>query len=261
MNRDEHRTYIRSSLANIMREVVCSAKLLGNGMEFSAVNGYLLQSLFLQMTGAQEQKMKCICWELATDDLNYRNKRYYNKGWALNQCSTLNDKTSVYEDLFSAINSREDGFRLFANTIAKRDFINEILEHIKEVFENTNIALFHKQKYESFKILFANLDAANIITDKNNIFQKGNRDAPISGVSTRTEVFAIYSLLYRHRNRCAHNTPSYQLNLPHLQELRDSNYQKYDNIFLFYAILLMIDEIFRRLYDKYEELRELDIRY
>lgn len=260
MNRDEHRTYIRSDLASIMREVVCSANLLGNGMEFFAVNGYLLQSLFLQMTGAQEQKIKCICWELASDDLNYRYKRYYN-GWTLNQCSTLDDKNRVYEDLLSAIVCRVPNFALFTDNTAKRIFCDEILEQMKKVFDDTNIAKFHKRKYESFKALFTNLNSNNIAVDKKHIFKNGNKEAPISAVATDTEMFAIYSLLYKHRNRCAHNTPSYQLNLPHLHELRDLKYQKYDNIFMFYASLLMIDGILRRLFVKYESLREIDVRY
>jgi len=259
MNRDEHKTYIKNDLSKIVQEVVCSANLLGDGMEFFAVNGYLLQSLFLQMTGAQEQKMKCICWELATDDLNYRHKRYYT-GWTLNQCSTLNDKTHIYEDLLKAIVRREPTFQLFVNDTAKRIFRDEILEQMKTVFENTNIALCHKQKYESFKAIFMNLDEKNIVTDKKNIFKNGNKDAPVFNVTPDTEIYAIYSLLYKHRNRCAHNTPSYQLNFPHLQDLRDEKLQKYDNIFLFYALLLMIDGIFRRLFVKYESLQEMEPR-
>lgn len=260
MNRDEHKTYIKNDLAKIMREVVCSANLLGNGMEFFAVNGYLLQSLFLQMTGAQEQKMKCICWELATDDLSYRHRRYYT-GWTLNQCSTLNDKNHVYEDLLRAIVCRESTFKLFVDNTAKRNFLDDILDQMKTVFENTNIALCNKPKYELFKAIFMNLKEENIVTDKKYIFQNGNKDAPISNVTPDTEVFAIYSLLYKHRNRCAHNTPSYQLNFPHLQDLRDVKFQKYDNIFLFYALLLMIDGIFRRLFVKYESLREMEPIY
>ena len=33
---------------------------------------YVLQTTFLKMTGSQEQKLKCIQWELATDDYEYR---------------------------------------------------------------------------------------------------------------------------------------------------------------------------------------------
>lgn len=238
MNRDEHITYIRHNLEKIVRDVVSTANLLGKGMEFSAVSGYLLQSLFLQMTGAQEQKMKCICWELATDDLSYRHKRYYS-GWTLNQCSTLADKTAVYEDLMSAILFRKPNYKIFNNNLEKETFRNDVLSMMSTIFDNTNIAIYNKQKYESFKDILNNLNTQNIVADNKNIFKKGDKTAPILKVTPDTEVFAIYTLLYNHRNRCAHNTPSYQLNFPHLQDLRNAKYQKYDNIFLFFATLLI----------------------
>ncbi len=56
--------------------------------------------------------------------------------------------------------------------------------------------------------------------------------------------------LYKHRNRVAHNTQSYQRNLPTLKTLANENYQ-YDNYFVWFAILVLIDEIFIILYEKY----------
>ena len=35
-----------------------------------------MQSIFMKMTGAQEQKMKCICWEIATIDFDLRRDIY-----------------------------------------------------------------------------------------------------------------------------------------------------------------------------------------
>lgn len=253
MNKDEHHTFIKSDLADIMREVVRSANLLGDGLDYYAVHGYLLQSLFLQMTGAQEQKMKCICWVLATNDLSYRQKRYYN-GWTLNQCSTLIDKSHVYEDLIGAILKVEPTYTPFPSNNDKDNYRDEILSIMKSVFDNTNIARICLNKYNTFKTVFGALNASNFIPSNKAIFKNGNKDAPILGVQNDTEMFAIYTLLYRHRNRCAHNTPSYQLNLPHMLELKDDLYQKYDNIFLFFATLLMIDGLFRRLYEKYISL-------
>lgn len=253
MNRDEHITYIRSSLLNLMREVICTTNHLGNGMEANMVNGYLLQSLFLQMTGAQEQKMKCICWELATNDLTYRYKRYYD-GWSLSQCSTLNDKSHVYEDILTAILKIEPTYKLFANDADKGAFINNVFNSVKSIFDATNLACFHKKKYDQFKTFFPSLRVANITPTNKHIFKNGEKDFPVSKAVADTEMFAVYSLLYKHRNRCAHNTPSYQLNLPHLQELRDEKHQKYDNIFIFYTTLIMIDELFRRLFEKYMSL-------
>lgn len=257
MNRDEHRTYIRSSLLLILKESVSTINQLGKGMEFYAVSGQLLNSLFLQMTGAQEQKMKCICWELATNDLKYRYKRYYN-GWSLNQCSTLVDKCKIYEDLMSAIKSKDRSYKLFANNRAKDDFRDEVYLSLTSILDGTNISSLYKKQYQVFKDTFSNISAVNITPSDKIFFTKGDKDEPIAKVSPDTELFAIYALLYEHRNRCAHNTLSYQLNLPHLNKLRDANVQKYDNIFLFIAVLIMIDEIFRRVFEKYESLEFSD---
>lgn len=193
------------------------------------------------MTGAQEQKMKCICWELATDDLEYRYKTYYQK-WNLGECSQLKDKTAIYKDLYSAIKAQELNYEPF-NDEEKKGLIDKILKNMTDVFDNTNMSSLEKEKYEAFKDFFSNLKPTNITCDNKNIFAGG-------------EVTKIYDHLYRYRNRCAHNTLSYQLNNPDLSKLRDSDFQKYDNIFLFYAVLLMIDEIFVRLFAKYEELRD-----
>lgn len=256
MNREEHITFIRSQLLNIPKEVICTANHLGRGMEANMVTGYLLQSLFLQMTGAQEQKMKCICWEMATNDLKYRYKRYY-KGWTLSECSTLEDKSHVYEDLLSSIHRMDDTYKLFNNDTDKTSFVNRITNNICTIFDATNIVEFQKTKYDEFKDFFSNLHPSNIVPTNKVIFKIGNKDFPVSNVATDTEMFAVYSILYNQRNKCAHNTTSYQLNLPHLQDLRDVKYQKYDNMFIFLTTLIIIDEIFRRLFDKYMSLINL----
>ncbi len=56
--------------------------------------------------------------------------------------------------------------------------------------------------------------------------------------------------VYRHRNRCAHNTLSYQENLPTLNKLMDNDYV-YENYFLRYAMLTLIDGITVTLYKNY----------
>lgn len=50
---------------------------------------------------------------------------------------------------------------------------------------------------------------------------------------------------------------SYQDNLPPLWKLRDSYLQKHYNIFLFIAVLVMIDEMIMKAYSEYERLEML----
>jgi hypothetical protein len=62
-------------------------------------------------------------------------------------------------------------------------------------------------------------------------------------------------IVYRHRNRCAHNLVSYQENLPTLSTLSDKEYD-YNNYFFRFSLLILIDEIFIKLYKKYIEALE-----
>jgi hypothetical protein len=253
MNREEHLTFINTSIVGIMRDVVSSANLLGDGMAFYSVHGYLLQSLFLQMTGAQEQKMKCICWELATNNLQYRYDRYY-KGWSLSECSTLENKSKVYEDLMDAVQKMDSSYKPYPDNNAKKALRDGILNQVSAVFDGTNIAKLKKKEFDSFVATFGTFAESNFVPDNGHLLKKGNKDAPLAHISTDTKMFAVYHLLYTHRNGCAHNTPSYQLNLPHLYELKDESYQTYNNIFMFYATLILIDEVFRKVFAHYQEL-------
>lgn len=146
---------------------------------------------------------------------------------------------------------------IFKDDTSKESFRDSILHDMEKIFEKSNIALLYKKEYEDFKVTFSVISARNITPSEKLLFKKGDKDNPVYGASTETELFAIYSLLYECRNRCAHNTLSYQLNLPNLNLLRDNKYQKYNNLFLFFAVLLMIDEIMIRLFDDYETSRQI----
>jgi len=57
------------------------------------------------------------------------------------------------------------------------------------------------------------------------------------------------------RNRIAHNTLSYQQNLPDLDGLKnESRYSR--NYFFWFAILVLIDEIFMEFYREYSKCLE-----
>ena len=61
-----------------------------------------------------------------------------------------------------------------------------------------------------------------------------------------------YEELYNQRNRIAHNTLSYQQNLPDFNILK--NEKEYSrNYFLWFAILLLIDNIFIEMYKLYQD--------
>lgn len=64
-----------------------------------------------------------------------------------------------------------------------------------------------------------------------------------------------YKELYNQRNRIAHNTQSYQQNLPDFKKLSiEQDYSR--NYFLWFSILLLIDNIFIELFKTYIGLSE-----
>ena len=57
----QHSDFILSPLIKILKDGIAASRATGDGIDSYPMGEYLMQSLFLKMTGAQEQKMKCIC--------------------------------------------------------------------------------------------------------------------------------------------------------------------------------------------------------
>ena len=72
MYMSEHAGFILSPLSDILREGNSACRGIGDEMASFALSEYVMQTIFIKMTGALEQKMKCICWDMATKDFEYR---------------------------------------------------------------------------------------------------------------------------------------------------------------------------------------------
>ena len=99
--------------------VVSSASSIGNGIEISVINDYIFHS------GAQEQKLKCVVWDLANRDLQYRYERYQK--WNLGECSAIKEKNSVYADIINHIHLQNPIYKMFADEIEKSVSWNKYL--------------------------------------------------------------------------------------------------------------------------------------
>lgn len=132
-----HSEFIETPLTNLLRDVVSDSNNITNGVEFYGICGYVLHSLFLRLTGAQEQKLKCICWDLATEDYEYRYSRY-NK-WELGECSRLKDKSTIFSDLVDAVRSIKSTYSVFGGSVAnKQTFVTNTFNSIKCIFDKSN---------------------------------------------------------------------------------------------------------------------------
>ena len=108
MQSEEQRKFILTPIVEILQEAVNACKGIGQGIETQSLSEYVLQTTFLKMTGAQEQKLKCICWEMATNDYGYR-YQYLKKNYG--ECSSYSDKSSIYKDLTEAVKKMDNQFK------------------------------------------------------------------------------------------------------------------------------------------------------
>ena len=182
--------------------------------------------------------MKCICWGIATYDYEYRYRRYTLE--QLGECSTYKEKKIVYKDLIEQIKKHIHDFdvSIFLN---KEQIRTATLSEMSDIFSNTNFSTWSQKNFVEFTNN-TTLIQNNHFGSMSNLFENVLQDR--------------YSQLYIHRNRCAHNTLSYQQNLPTLQTIVNENY-RYDNYFVRFALLILLDKIFIELYKKYMEVLDL----
>lgn len=231
MNR--HKDFILSPITAILQEVATANVGIGNGIETYPLSEYVLQSVFLKMTGFQEQKMKCICWELATNDYEYRYKRYTIKPFG--ECSTYDEKKTVYKDLIDLIKKYKPNFDV-SQEIDRQAILGDTISKLEDIFLKSNLSTWTQGDFHHFINNHTNLIKDTHFASMGNLFENVLQDK--------------YSLLYKHRNRCAHNTLSYQENLPTLKELFSKDYI-HENYPMRFSLLILIDKIFIELYGIY----------
>lgn len=234
-----HYDFIKSPISKILLDAVSVCNGIGNGMEVFPITDYLLQSVFIKMTGFQEQKIKCIYWELATVDYEFR---YDFTKKPLGECSSYKDKNEIYSELLSQIKKHNNSFELLNNK--KSIILNNVTNELTSIFENTNFLVLGRKKYNQFLETWSNIDE-NHFAVNDNLFHLNNiknKDYPLKKIYEKH--------LYKNRNRIAHNTLSYQQNLPTLKVLENNEY-KYENYFLWFSILILIDKLQIELYNQY----------
>ncbi|VTY27763.1 hypothetical protein [uncultured Streptococcus sp.] len=277
-----HKAFIFTPITTVLKEAVAASYVIGNGIETYALSEYIMNSLFLKMTGFQEQKMKCIAWEMATYDYEYRRILLQNKD-NLGEYSSYKAKSAIYQRLTSLIMSLNKKFDI--SDIDKQKLIDDSLEGIKNIFSNSGLATWTQKKFNYF--------VGNVITNTEQFLMNNDKlfeDLPkepkepdeskydltnekgekaykkqlekyennISSfyINTELNLKIKYEELYDNRNKLAHNTLSYQDNLPSLKALQNES-DSSRNFFVWFFILVLIDNIFMDLFQKYmAELEE-----
>ena len=145
---NNHTNFILKPIANVLKDAITASAGIGNGIETYPLCDYIFQSTFLKMTGFQEQKMKCICWEIASNDYEYRYKRYSQN--PLGECSCIEEKNKVYSDLINQITKRNPTFDI-QSTINKQELLLEIRTEIATLFDHTNWSIWLQNDYNKYK--------------------------------------------------------------------------------------------------------------
>lgn len=250
-----HSEFILTPVANILHDTAIITCSMNCGIEMYPLWDNIMQSVFMKMTGAQEQKMKCVCWEIATVDFDLRRDIYYP--WELNECSRIEDKKKILKHLINTVAKLEKGFdiRTFDLSQIWND-TRSILEQFHEYSKNMGFCEREYQEYvEIFNTLGAHcLNQLSFFQNCANCSNRMNLNKPYT-CSVQKNLNEMYKYLYRHRNRCAHNLTSYQQNRPSLDVLFDVNYV-YENYYIRFALLIIIDKILISLYQTFQ--KEID---
>ena len=237
-----HNKFILSPVSNILKDVVSASSGIGDGIETYPLCDYVMQSVFLKMTGAQEQKMKCIVWELATNDYDYRYERFTKS--PLGECSNYTEKKTIYNDLIKQI-EKYIGSSFVLNSIEKNNILQKTNKLITDTFLGTNLLIWTQMSFNEYEIIWNDISDEYFAIKKELFIKKDN-------ISSRGKaLFEMYDEhLYKHRNRVAHNTLSYQQNLPTLNTLEKNDYL-YNNYFIYFSIIILIDKTIMYLYNEY----------
>lgn len=246
-----HSNFIYTPLSDILEDAANATQCIGQSIDVFPLCDYIMQSIFMKMTGAQEQKMKCICWELATVDFEIRYDLYNN--WNLGECSALSAKNKIFVILLKAISKIKDDFNP-NSAIDKNSILQATKDTLIKFHRNSNINSFSSREYQEFIKIFDTIEDKCIyqILDKNQLlFSKCDNCSNHKTCTKQKMLDNMYSHMYAHRNRCAHNLMSYQQNLPSLKSLSSADYI-YENYYIRFALLIIIDLIITELYRIFE---------
>ena len=243
---NQHKNFILTPVSAVLEEAILAIRHIGNGIETYQLADYLMQSIFIKMTGAQEQKIKCIAWELATNDFNFR--REFLRDFP-SEFSAYKDKGKLYRKLIEQIKLVKEDFK--TDKLNKSLILNN--SSVESYLYQTNLFVWSQKDFTNFKNIWKDITIGDFAVEptKNsvNLLKKPDDPKKICLVSVYEEY------LYRNRNRIAHNTKSYQQNLPTLERLKKADF-KYENYFLWISILMLLDNIYIELYKIYLDTLE-----
>lgn len=262
-----HEEFILSPIEQILEDIVMATQFSDVGLHSYPLCEYVMHSTFLKLTGCQEQKLKCISWELATDNYKHRYERYKRK--PLGECSSYEDKKMVLDDLVRLTHELDKNYKGLSRTELQEIFV-ETKTAMLDFFNQSKIKGWMEKPFTDFGNLTQQCGVQCLAFFNNNGIMSDfvghceNCSCRSSSFSpNQCEIGKIanmrkaFECVVMHRNRCAHNTVSAQRNLPSLNTMKDPEYV-FENYFLRFAMIVYIDKVFARLFRNYMRIADND---
>lgn len=236
MFRSNTTDFILTPLTSVLSEAVDALVVAQSGMYGYQIADWVMPTIFLRMTGAQEQKLKCICWDLGSIDLEGRNQRYSKK---IGEMSCYDEKNYLCRDMIAFLLRNKRGFDPVAD-VDRATLLQEAYNDVTAICGNSIMREWYADYYKVFEEVYPSFIVDYFVVWKNNLKEK-YRDLFIEDLKD------AYESLYFHRIRCAHNSTSFRSNLPKFETL-SSPKACYENYFIRFFLLILLDELFMQLY-------------
>lgn len=251
-----HQEFITSSVTDVFREASAALSSIDDGMMMLKASDYILQTAFMKMTGFLEQKMKCICWEIASQSYEYRHGVFFKE--RICGFSSYREKKAVLNDLIRELRRCNEGFEI--DKPKKQEMILRMEDDMDSFYKVPCIPKIYARQCAITKELIKNIKPDDILpgANKGDITKtelfggqvKGNGQGIITKNGRVDLQYAYEEIVYKHRNRCAHNTICYQRNNPLIDVVSSADFP-FHNYLVRFAILDLIDVIFIAVYNNW----------
>lgn len=250
-----NRELITTDISSVLNETNEMLSGVDWNMSTYPLYNYIMSTTFLKMAGLQEQKMKCICWELASNDFDYRYERFIEKGWILGTCADLNRKEQVYEDLCKQITNINSTFKGLPKDV-KEKLVSKSVTTVTLFYQQSHLEKIAQSEFNYYYEVFSFVKKCHIIENLKYLLSRRNIDCKyINNTIIREDSLTkMYGIMIKRRNELAHNLTIYK-KANTFSDLLQSNC-KYDNFFIYFTLLIIIDNIFSELLNIYTSLQK-----
>lgn len=218
----KHKEFILTPLSSLIEQTLQPLDLYKGQICNYIMKEYVLQTLFMKLTGCMEQKAKCILWDIATHDFEYR-RDFLRNNSSQGEYSKYESKNYVYKTLVN-----HGGI---IDNQRKVELLNQLKSFKDNILEKSILKVWLPRELRDLKIkeLFA--------------IKRWAGDSLLGSPLNDKK----YESLINHRNRCAHNVLSYQGNAMNPQKIKEVGDASYATWF---TLLVLMDMIYMEQYER-----------